>query len=76
MTETNVIVRRRRIVDEKYASLWSELELMPGAGRDMIDAAYRTLSRRYHPDTGVEDQRAQQRLNEAYHRLRKLVEEQ
>lgn len=75
MTDTTVIVRRKRIVDERYATLWSELELMPGAGRDMIDAAYRTLSRRYHPDLGEEDQRAQQRLNEAYHKLRKLAED-
>lgn len=62
-------VRTRQIHDRNYADLWAELWLRPGAPREVIDAAYRALSRKYHPDTGVNDPMAQQRLNVAYKKL-------
>ncbi len=62
---TRVTVRTRRIIDEKYADAWSELWLKPGAPREVIDAAYRTLARLYHPDAGGSEE-AMTRLNRAY----------
>jgi DnaJ-class molecular chaperone len=62
-------VRNRLIKDKDYADDWSELFLIPGAPRIVIDAAYKALSKQYHPDTGYVDERAQARLNAAYDRL-------
>lgn len=58
------------IKDEAYADDWGELWLRPGAPEHVLDAVYRALSRRYHPDLGEEDARAQQRINAAYTRLK------
>lgn len=69
------VVRTRKVYDDKYTSLWSELWLLPGAPREVVDAVYKTLAKKYHPDTGEEDVRAMTRLNEAYRQLRRLTEE-
>ncbi len=66
-----VTTRIKRIHDDKYADIWSELFLIPGAPRAVIDAAYFALSKQYHPDISEADGRAQIRLNEAY---RKIIE--
>lgn len=47
-----------------YAVLW----LRPGAPLSVVQAAYRALASRYHPDAGG-DTRAMRRLNEAYETL-------
>lgn len=66
--------RNRRIFDERYASVWDELWLKPGAPRAVIDAAYKALSKQYHPDVSEADGRAQIRLNTAYTTLISLEE--
>lgn len=60
-------VRTRRTY-KNYADIYSELHLLPSAPRQVIDAAYRALSRMYHPDLqeGEELSEAErQRLHEA-----------
>jgi|SRR5690348_16020153 DnaJ-domain-containing protein 1 len=53
------------IVDSK--DLYSVLGVPRTAGRATIQAAYRTLMRRYHPDAGLEADTARaQQINEAY----------
>ncbi|RME81086.1 MAG: J domain-containing protein [Caldilineae bacterium] len=42
------------------------LQVDPGAEPEVIQAAYRRLARKYHPDTGQGDARRMQELNEAY----------
>lgn len=69
-----VKIRDNPIYDAKYEDVWSELWLRPGAPRIVVDAAYRALSRQYHPDLGEEDLRAQVRLNEAYKQLKGMSE--
>ena len=64
-------VRMRRIYDEKYADLWSELWLIPGAPEQVITAVYHTLSKAYHPDKHG-DPLAQQRLNDTYKKVMTL----
>ena len=49
-----------------YAVLW----LRPGAPLSVVQAAYRALASRYHPDAGG-DALAMHRLNEAYETLRR-----
>ncbi len=72
---TRVTYRVKRTYDEKYADLWSELWLKPGAPRAVIVASYRALSKQYHPDVSEADGRAQQRLNNAYKKLIALHKE-
>ena len=42
------------------------LQVHPAAEPEVIQAAYRRLARKYHPDAGEPDVRAMQLLNEAY----------
>ena len=60
--------RATYLYDERYATSWSELWLKPGAPREVIDAVYRVLARRYHPESGG-DPEAMQRLNAAYKQI-------
>jgi DnaJ-class molecular chaperone len=66
--------RTNRIYDEQYAGAWAVLHLQPSAPREVVDAAYRALSRMYHPDVSEADQRAQEMLNTAYEEIRDLME--
>ena len=43
--------------------------LLPTAPKEVIDAAYRALSRMYHPDAGKAQPEAMYRLNNAYQRI-------
>jgi DnaJ-class molecular chaperone len=52
-------------IADAYAVLW----LRPGAPLSVVQAAYRALASRYHPDAGG-DPLAMRRLNEAYETLR------
>ncbi|HET6317736.1 MAG TPA: DnaJ domain-containing protein [Chloroflexota bacterium] len=51
-------------VANAYAVLW----LRPGAPLSVVQAAYRALASRYHPDAGG-DALAMRRLNQAYETL-------
>lgn len=51
-------------------SSYRVLEVMDGASKDVCEAAYKTLSRRYHPDTGGSHEKMVQ-LNRAIEELRK-----
>lgn len=65
--------RDNPVYDDRYTDIWNELWLRPGAPRAVIDAAYRALSRQFHPDMGEDDRRAQQRLNDAYQKLKEIT---
>lgn len=54
--------------------LYRELQVDPSADSEVIDAAYRRLALKYHPDLNKSDPRAAEhmkRINEAYRILRK-----
>jgi hypothetical protein len=57
--------------------LYTTLGVKPGDDRETIKQAYRTLARRYHPDTNPDEDANEQmrKLNEAYDRLIELLEE-
>jgi hypothetical protein len=57
--------------------LYSTLGVKPSDDRETIKQAYRTLARRYHPDTNPDEDANEQmrKLNEAYDRLIELLEE-
>jgi curved DNA-binding protein CbpA len=67
-------VRIRRSY-KNYADEFSELHLLPTAPREVVDAAYRALSRLYHPDQGRADPEAMYRLNDAYREIIAKMEE-
>lgn len=67
--------RVRRILDKDYADDWSVLFLRPGAPKELVDAAYRILSKKYHSDVGGNDE-AQKQLNKAYDRLNSMASSQ
>lgn len=51
---------------------WHTLQVLPGAPKAVVDAAYRALARIYHPDlSGSSEQMA--RINGAYERLKKIL---
>lgn len=51
---------------------WNTLQVLPGAPKVVVDAAYRALATIYHPDrSGSSDQMA--RINGAYERLKKIL---
>ncbi|HEY54109.1 MAG TPA: J domain-containing protein [Caldilineae bacterium] len=45
------------------------LQVQPSADPDVIQAAYRRLARKYHPDVGQRNSTRMQELNEAYETL-------
>jgi curved DNA-binding protein CbpA len=57
--------------------LYSTLGVKPSDDRETIKQAYRTLARRYHPDTNPDEDANEQmrKLNDAYDRLIELLEE-
>lgn len=74
MSDVQITRRIKRTADERYADVFSELHLLPTAPRALVDAAYRTLSKQYHPDVNDADAVAQQRLNVAYQRIKETLE--
>ena len=58
------------VADPDVANLYALLQLSPGASRNDLRQAFRTLSKLYHPDTtrlpAVEAEQAFQRLRQAY----------
>lgn len=53
------------------ASAYSALGLRPGADSAAVEAAYRTLIKRYHPDREGGDSARAAEINWAYHHIRK-----
>jgi hypothetical protein len=49
---------------------WVALWLLPGAPKEVIEAAYRALIRKHHPDVGGDEETAK-RINAAYAQLKK-----
>ncbi len=61
-----------RILQDVKGSPYSVLELHDGASWPVVQAAYKTLAKRYHPDSGTQkDEEMMKKINVAYTEIKK-----
>jgi len=62
-----------RILQDVKGSPYSVLELHDGASWPIVQAAHKTLARRYHPDSGTEkNEEMMKKVNVAYDEIKKI----